>query len=101
MDELTKVGEAILKLHLDGLVQLIEFLQAEGAIESIRDSDIRNIALMRDGVEVGGKFYFGGSTTMGSSVAGVLNAAKNPIIGREKVLELLIDTKNTLDKSND
>jgi hypothetical protein len=100
MDELAQVAEAILKLHLDGLQQLIEFLQTEGAIEGIGDADIRNIALMREGWEVSGKFYFGGSKTSGSAVGAVLRAAKNPAIGRDQVLELLTDTKNTLDKMN-
>lgn len=99
MNELAKVVDAILKLHPDALNELIKFLQVKGSIDTVSDADIKSISLMRDGVELNGEYYFGGSKTMGPNIAAVLKAAKE--IGRDEVLELLLDTKGTLDKNPD
>jgi hypothetical protein len=99
MDALEQLTTAVLRLTEDGLNQLIDFLQTEGALESITDKNIRDVALMREGVDFGKAIYFARARTSGSAVAAVLRAAKSPELGLDRVLEVLIDTRDTLGKA--
>lgn len=100
MDEMKELGEAILNLTKDGLLQLIEFLQTQGPLDEMSNTDIRNVSLMREGWMIGKKSYFGSADTCGPAVGKVLLLAKSPTIGREKVLGMLEDNKRSLDQMN-
>lgn len=87
--KLLELAKYTSQLYPEAVNEIIEFLSLDGAIEAIKESDIRNISLMREGFYFNNKDFFISAKTMNSALAAILTIAKSNVLSTDKIISEL------------